>query len=138
MNIAVRYHSQTGNTKKLADEIAKIINIKAEDCYSEINEPTDLLFLGGSVYGFGLDEHTKNYIKNLDSNLVKKVAVFGTSAIVKNGNNQMIKLLEEKNIPVVKENFYCKGRFKFIHKGRPNDDDINDVINFANKIIESI
>ena len=39
--------------------------------------------------------------------------------------------------PMAEEEFHCKGSFGPLHKGRPNDKDINDVKEFAKKIIES-
>lgn len=137
MNIAVRYYSRGGNTKKVAEAIAKTANTEALDCSSAISEPVDLLFLGGSVYGFGLDDNTKNYIANLDPSLVKKAALFGTSAIVKNGNEEMEKLFHDKGITVLTENFYCRGAFTIMHRGHPNETDLKNAADFASNAIKN-
>jgi flavodoxin len=131
MNIAVRYHSRGGNTKKVADAIADAVSANAEDCSVPITEPVDLLFLGGSVYGFGLDDATKDFISGLDASQVKSVALFGTSAIVKNGNREMAKLLETKGISALIRDFYCRGEFTVMHRGRPNADDLKQAAEFA-------
>ena len=134
MKIAVRYHSRGGNTKKLAQAIARAVGVQALDCSSPITEPVDLLFFGGSMYGFDLDDTTKGYIAKLNPDLVKTAAVFGTSAIVKNGNEEMAKLLTEKKIPVLEKRFYCRGAFTLMHKGRPNEDDLKKAAEFASEI----
>ena len=51
LNIEVRYYSKTGNTKKLADGIAKTLGVKAKSLEEPINGEVDVLFLGSSVYG---------------------------------------------------------------------------------------
>ena len=66
MSKAVRYYSRSGNTKILADEIAKTLNVSAISVDSEnakIDKPIDLLFIGGALYAYGLDKHLKEYLK---------------------------------------------------------------------------
>ncbi len=131
MSIAVRYYSRGGNTKRVAQAIAKAAGADAKEYQAGITEPVDLLFLGGSVYGFGLDEATISFIASLDPALVKSVALFGTSAIVKSGNPEMAKLLEKRGIPVLENSFYCRGEFTIMHKGRPNAADLEKAAGFA-------
>lgn len=136
MNIEIRYHSRGGNTKKLAEAISSALKVEAKSCSTPINEPVDILFLGGSVYGFGLDDATKKFIAGLDSKDVKDVALFGTSAISKSGNKEMTKLLKEKGISVLEPSFYCRGEFTLMHKGHPNEEDLKKVKDFALNICE--
>lgn len=131
MNIAVRYYSRSGNTKKVAQAIARAAGTEAGDCSVPLKEPVDLLFLGGAVYGARLDESMRGYIEQLNPQTVKAVALFGTSAIVKSGADQMRELLEKKKIPVLADSFYCRGSFAFMHKGRPNDEDLKQAAAFA-------
>ena len=138
MEIAVRYNSRGGNTKRLAEAIAKAVGTRALDCSHPITNKTDILFLGGSVYAFGLDEPTREYISGLDPKLVKNAAVFGTSAIVKSGNAELAKLLEGKSIHVLQNQYYCRGEFKFMHKGRPNSDDLSEAESFAKSAVEAM
>ena len=46
MKIAVRYFSRGGNTKKLADAIAKAVGVDAETTSVPLTEDVDILFLG--------------------------------------------------------------------------------------------
>lgn len=42
MNIAVRYFTKTGNTKKLADAIAQELNVDARELSVSLNEKADI------------------------------------------------------------------------------------------------
>lgn len=54
MNIRVMYHSQTGNTRKLAESMAGALGVTAEKIAdSSIVEPVDMLFIGDGVYAGG-------------------------------------------------------------------------------------
>lgn len=135
MNVAVRYYSQTGNTKKLAETIANAVGTTAQTTDVPISDETDILFLGASVYWAGIDHHVKQFIASLDKNKVKKVAVFSTSALAERAFSSIEKLLNNEGISVIRDNFYCRGEFKFMHKGRPNAQDLKDAKEFAVKII---
>ncbi|MDR1271412.1 MAG: flavodoxin, partial [Clostridiales Family XIII bacterium] len=66
MNIAVRYFSRGGNTKKVAEAIAKAAGVEARDCSAALTEPLDLLFLGGSIYASSVDQALKDFVEQLD------------------------------------------------------------------------
>ena len=65
MKIAVRYYSRTGNTKKLAEAIAKAVCAEAETTDEPLREDVDILFLGSSVYANGVDGNIKMFFQNL-------------------------------------------------------------------------
>ncbi|MCL2669574.1 MAG: hypothetical protein FWE89_02710 [Syntrophaceae bacterium] len=136
MNIAVRYYSRGGNTKKVAEAIAEAMGVEAKDCSAPIAEAVDWLFLGGSVYKFGIDGHIKNFIRRLDPAKIKNAALFGTSAIVRTGNQEMAELLHHKGIPVSTHHFYCRGAFLFTRRGRPNADDLKKAADFAADVVK--
>lgn len=71
MNIQVRYLSKTGNTEKIANAIAEELNVGARNILNEIPEDTDILFLGCAIYGFGIDEQIKEFIKNIKGRVKK-------------------------------------------------------------------
>ena len=90
MKIQVRYYSRSGNTKALAEAIAKGVNTKAiaiNDKNSSIQDKVDILFIGGALYAYELDNKLKEYIANLDANKVSKAIVFSTSWISKHSIN---------------------------------------------------
>jgi flavodoxin len=135
MKIEVRYLSKSGNTEKIAKAIAETVGVIAKPITDKIDSETDLLFLGGAVYAFGIDSELKNFISSLDSSQIRKVAVFSTTAVVKSAYSSIAKLLDEKNIPVLKKEFHCRGEFKFMHKGHPNANDLDHAKEFAREII---
>ena len=50
MTYAVRYYTKTGNTKRLAEAIAKELGVEALPISKPVKEPVDALFLGNSYY----------------------------------------------------------------------------------------
>jgi flavodoxin len=135
MNIEVRYLSKSGNTKKVAEAIAKALNVVAKPITEDVNHDTDILFLGGAVYAFGIAETLKAFIGNLSG--VKTVAVFSTTAVVKSAYSHIKPLLDDKGIAVSDVEFHCRGAFTFMHKGRPNADDLKRAEEFARKVVDS-
>ena len=134
MKVAIRYYTRGGNTKKLADAISKAIGVDAETTSVPLTGDVDILFLGSSVYANGVDSEVKEFIKGINVK-VGKVVNFSTAALIKSTCKQVSKLLGEKQIPLAKEEFYCRGSFAVMHKGRPNADDCNATADFAKKIL---
>ncbi len=134
MNIAVRYYSRGGNTKKIAEAIAKAVGAEAKTVSELLTEDVDILFLGGAPYAFDVDDEVKKFIGGIHVS-VGKVVNFSTSAAVKSTRRYVEKLLAEKKIPVAEEEFSCRGEFMMLHKGRPNEADQKAAADFARKII---
>jgi len=78
MNIAVRYQSRGGNTKTVAEAVAKAAAARAESIDVPLNGPVDLLFIGGGIYGFNMDKSLKEYLKGVTPDTAKAIAVFST------------------------------------------------------------
>ena len=135
MKIAVRYYSRGGNTKKVAEAIANAVGVEAKTVAEPLSEDVDILFLGSSPYAFDVDDEVKKFINGVDVN-IGKVVNFSTSAAVKSTKKYVEKLLAEKNIPMAKEEFSCRGSFMMLHKGRPNEADLRAAAEFAKNIIE--
>ncbi|MBQ9964121.1 MAG: flavodoxin [Clostridia bacterium] len=134
MNIAVRYYTRSGNTKKLADAVAKTASVESKDITNPLAEKADILFLGCSYYAFDVDEAVKQFIiENKDN--IGKIVCFGTSAMMKSMKKPVKKVADTVGIAVAEEEFHCRGEFAKIHKGRPNEKDLADVSAFATKVI---
>ena len=134
MKVAIRYYTRGGNTKKLADAIAEAIGVEAKTTAEPLTEDVEILFLGSSVYAYGVDEEVKKFIRGIDVK-VGKVVNFSTAAIIKSTYKQVAKLLAEKNIPLAKEEFACRGSFSVMHRGKPDADDCKAAADFAKKIV---
>lgn len=134
MKVAIRYYTRGGNTKKLADAISEAIGIEAKTTAEPLTEDVDILFLGSSVYAYGVDDEVKKFINGIDVK-VGKVVNFSTAAAIKSTYKQVAKLLAAKHIPFAEEEFACRGSFAMLHKGRPDADDCKAAASFAKKMI---
>ncbi len=113
MSIAVRYYSRSGNTKIVADAIAKGAGVEAVSVDMEgaaITEPVDVLFVGGALYAYGIDKRLKAFLKGLKKEDAKKAVVFSTSWISKHSVDLIKDALSEAGIPVEEEFFYVKNK----------------------------
>lgn len=133
----VYYYSKSGNTKKLAVKIADTVGCAAKTVNEKVTDRIDVLFLGASVYWAGIDPKVKNFIKSLDTSKVGKVVIFSTSALAERGKPEIQKLLVQRGIDVVKDDFYCRGEFTLLHRGKPDEKDLSDVVVFARKVMEA-
>lgn len=134
MKIAIRYYSSTGNTKKLADAIAEATHAEALTVDHPLTEKADILFLGSAVYAFGIAGEVKAFIEGLDKEKVGAVACFSTAALVPSTYRQVSRLLREKGIPVLTEEFHCRGQFHAAHRGRPDGNDLKSAAAFARRV----
>ncbi|MBQ6362358.1 MAG: flavodoxin [Lachnospiraceae bacterium] len=135
MKIAVRYYTKTGNTKRLAEAIGKAIGVEALPISASITEPVDILFLGNSYYAFSIDPEVRNFVKSLDKNKVSRIVNFGSAAML-NSTYKKVKAEADKiGIPVDEREFHCKGEFKGLHKGKPDQADLKAAAAFAKKIV---
>ena len=136
MRIAVRYYTKTGNTKRLAEAVAGAVGVDALPISSPIDEPVDILFLGNSYYAFSIDPEVRDFIRSLDKAKVSRIVNFGSAAMLNSTWKKVKTEADKVGIPVDKREFHCKGEFKGIHKGRPNEEDMQAAAEFAKKIIE--
>ena len=127
-----RYFSRSGNTKKVAEAIAEELGCEAVPTGERIRGYTDTLFLGGAVYAGKPDESITGFITRLRRENVGKIILFGTSAMT-DPTKKIIKQLNDKGFVPEIEVFRCKGEFKFLAKGRPNEQDLADAKAFARK-----
>lgn len=136
MNIAIRYYSQTGNTKKMAESLGDALRIQALPIDEPITEPVDILFLGNSYYAFSIAPEVREFIQSLDKEMVGRIVNFGSAAMLNSTWGKVKKEVDKKGIPLDEEEFHCKGEFKGIHKGRPNQEDVDHLIDFAKQLLE--
>lgn len=136
MKIAIRYYTMTGNTRKLAEAISEAVGVEAETIDKPLGEDVDILFLGSSVYAAGADPKVRKFIHDIDVN-VGKVVNFSTAALIDSTYRQIKKEVEKRGFVMDENEFHCRGSFKLLHKGRPNDEDLENAKAFANSIINN-
>ena len=134
MKIAVRYYTKGGNTKRLAEAVAKAVDVEALPISTPVTEPVDILFLGNSYYAFTIDPEVRAFIKGLDKSKVGKIVNFGSAAML-NSTYKKVKAEADKiGIPMDEREFHCKGEFNGIHKGKPDESDMKAAAEFARKV----
>ncbi len=133
MKTAVRYYTQTGNTKKLADAIAAELGVEAKSIDTPLEEDTDVLFLCNSVYWAGVDGKVKQFLKSPGARIGQLVNV-STAALIESTYGQMKKLAADAGLSLSEREFHCKGSFKALHRGKPDGADIAAVKKFAREI----
>ncbi len=136
MKIAVRYYTKTGNTKRLAEAIAAAVGVEALPLSAPLEDPVDILFLGNSYYAFSIDPEVRQYVQSLKSDQVGKIVNFGSAAMLNSTYKKVRVEADKVGIAMDEREFHCKGEFKGLHKGRPNEEDLAAAADFARKIAE--
>ena len=136
MKTAVRYYTKTGNTKRLAEAVAKAVGVEALPISEPVAEEVDLLFLGNSYYAFNISSEVRKFIESLDKNKVGKLVNFGSAAMLNSTWKKVKAVADKVGIPMEEREFHCKGEFKGIHKGKPDETDLQAAAEFARKIAE--
>ena len=109
MKIAVRYYSRGGNTKKVAEAIAKAVGVEAKTVSEPLTEDVDILFLGSSPYAFDVDDEVKKFISGINVSVGKAVN-FSTSAAIKSTKNMSKSCSRRRISRWQKRNFPAVGR----------------------------
>ncbi|MCR5319659.1 MAG: flavodoxin [Lachnospiraceae bacterium] len=134
MTYAVRYYTKTGNTKRLAEAIAKELGVEALPISTPVEEKVDYLFLGNSYYAFNIDPEVKAFVASLSKDKVGEIINFGSAAMLNSTYKKVKAEADKVGIKMMEKEFHCKGEFKGIHKGRPNADDERAAAAFARDI----
>ncbi len=136
MKAAVRYYTKTGNTKRLAEAVAEAVGAEALPISVPVDEPVDILFLGNSYYAFSIDPEVRKFVSSLDKNKVGKIVNFGSAAMLNSTWKKVKAEADKVGISMDEREFHCKGEFKGIHKGKPDEKDMKAAAEFARNIIE--
>jgi len=135
MKIAVRYYTKTGNTERLAKAVAEAAGVEALPISTPVTEPVDILFLGNSYYAFSIDPEVRKFIASLDKKTVGKIVNFGSAAMLNSTYKKVKAEADKVGIPLDEREFHCKGEFKGIHRGKPDEEDCKAAAEFAKAII---
>ena len=134
MDTLFRYHKR--NTKRLAEAVAEAVGVQALLISEPVTEQTDILFLGNSYYAFSIDPEVRSFIRTLSSDKVGCIVNFGSAAMLNSTWKKVKAEADKVGIKTDQREFHCKGEFKGVHKGRPNEDDLKAAKEFAKSIIE--
>ena len=136
MKVAVRYYTKSGNTKRLAEAVAKAVGAEALPISTPVTEAVDILFLGNSYYAFSIDPEVRDFVRMLDRSKVGKIVNFGSAAMLNSTWKKVKAEADKAGIAMDEREFHCKGEFKGMHKGRPNEADLKAAAEFAAKIVK--
>ncbi len=134
MKTAVRYYTKTGNTKRLAEAIGQALGVAALPLSEPLKEPVDVLFLGNSYYAFSIDPEVRTYVRSLDKEKVGCIVNFGSAAMLNSTWKKVKTEADKVGIPMDEREFHCKGEFKGLHKGKPDEEDLKAAAEFAKSI----
>ncbi len=140
MKYAVRYASRGGNTRAVADEIAKKIDVKAERISEPLEEEVDVLFLGAGVWFASVTKDMKEYLAALDSGKIKQIVAFSTSGHLESAIKKITAAAKDKGIKVNEESFdlhlNMQGMTFFAPAGGDlTKEQINEVDAFVDKVL---
>ena len=135
MIYAVRYYTKTGNTKRLAEAIAKELGVGALPISEPVNETVDFLFLGNSYYAFTIDPEVRAFVESLDRSKVGKIVNFGSAAMLNSTYKKVKKVADKVGIAMDEKEFHCRGEFKGIHKGKPIEEALTTAAAIAKSLL---
>ena len=143
MTYAVRYASRGGNTRAVADEIAKKIDVKAERISEPLEEEVDVLFLGAGVWFASVTKDMKEYLAALDSGKIKQIVAFSTSGHLESAIKKITAAAKDKGIKVNEESFdlhlNMQGMTFFAPAGGDlTKEQINEVDAFVDKVLAKL
>ena len=95
----------------------------------------DVLFLGNSYYAFSIDQEVRDFVRKLDKSKVGRIVNFGSAAMLNSTYKKVKAEADKVGIPMDGREFHCKGEFKGVHKGRPNEEDLAAAAEFAKSVI---
>ena len=129
----------TGHSKKIANAIGAALGAPAQNIKKKPQlDGIDLAFIVGGIYGSKSLTGMLEFVKTLNTSMVKQVALITSSATDKSGQDEVRAMLTANQIKVVDE-YRCLGNFLFIKMGHPNKKEIAEAVEFAkNKVFDLI
>ena len=135
MNIAVRYFSKTGNTEKLAKTVSLVAGIQAFDVTKRLDNDTDILFLCNSVYFAGINPAVKTFLTE-NAKKIKHLVNVSSAALIESSYGQIKKICKDLGIDVLEKEYHCRGSFMVMHKGHPDEDDLEALEKFVREVLD--
>ena len=130
MSVEVRYLSRGGNTKRLAEAVAKALDVRAKSVEEPVEGRADVVFLCASVYGGMPEKSVITFVKQ-NARDIGKLVVLSTSAMGRSTHGRIKAAAEDMGVSVSDAYFHCPGAWTLFHKGRPNQQDCEQAAAFA-------
>ena len=114
-------------------DLEDAVAVTAKDTATPLEEETDVVFLGASVYAGSPNVEVAEFIKN-NADKIGKIALFGSSASGRSTYEKIKALCTTYGVELAERFFHCPGKFLFMHKGRPNQQDLSNAVKFAESL----
>ena len=140
LRIAVRYQSRGGNTRKVAEAIARKSGVVAKplDPSEKFSPAVDLLFVGGGFYAGKPHKMVTDALSALTAEQTGGVAFFFTSMDPDAKMAQKLRAaVKDPTIAVMDDAFRCDGKFLFFRRDRPDANDLAKAESFAKRTLEA-
>ncbi len=137
MNIAVRYYTRSGNTKKVADAVAAAVGAQAKTVAEPLEEKVDALFLGSSVYAGGADGSVIKFIAD-NKDKIGCIYNFSTAFLPVSTYKRISAAAKANGVSVSEKEFHCKGSFMGMNKSRPDENDLAAAAEFAKNAVKDV
>lgn len=150
LKAVVLYASKTGNTGKVAKEIAAELHcesrqISKANSTSDLNlENYDLIFIGTGIRAGNPNEELIDYLRTINLKDPKPYAIFVTWGGAGKTDQAVISklkdILESKGQKVIGDYFFCYGGWQFalLRRGHPNNEDFKAARNWAKNIVDNV
>lgn len=136
MKPAIRYYSKFGHSAQMAEVVGEVAGVKPASVDTPLSGEVDILFIGAGVFLGKVNGRIKEFARSLDPKKVKKVVLFGSSALIESPVAQMRKIFEDLGFTVAAESFTCRGAMGPIHSGHPDANDMQALREFAKTICQ--
>lgn len=143
MKVAVRFQSRGGNTKAVAEVIAKRVGVNAEKVEVGLDEYADILFVGGGVYAGKMDESVARFLENLNVDKVGQIVCFSTTGSMTATLKQIKEIAIKRGI-IVNENkllirMLLRGHSSFgLAGGKLTEKQIRKTERFTDDVLEAM
>lgn len=141
MKIKVVYHSNTGNTKQIAEAMAEALQVTAEPMSSKpVIAGLDILFVGGSLKMYMLERHCRSFLRTLRKpNMTKHIVLFSTSVSGKGILDLAKKWITAKDAAIYPNEYKCLGNYyKDPERVHPDANDIEAAKAFATAAVKEL
>jgi len=150
MKPIVLYSTKSGNTKKIADEIALELSCELLRITQTNSKPIadlnnyDLLFIGTGIHFENPNEDMVRYLKTVNLKEPKLFAIFLTWGGAGKTDREVIaklkNILESKGQKVIDDHYRCYGgrQFSLLRRGHANGEDAKAAKDWAKKIVSGI
>lgn len=135
MSAAVVFHSKTGHSRKIARAIARVLGQDSLDISQwKPGRRASLLFLVSGIYGGKSAKELLDFVGGLSPGDIGRVVLLCSCASAREEQNDLKQALAAAGIPLHPQRFLCPGSFLFFRMGRPNQEDLDRAVDFAQRL----